>query len=461
MMKFLACLITSSLLLVLTGCGTAQTSQTSYTSPVSIIKQLQSTTDNSNIISNAEQNQTQDSSVKFDPKNVNTSVFKDLGDLAFVWQGLLYVFDGKTGEIKQLTSSGNAQHPSWSHDGEWIAYFSTNSSTSSNGQIWIVSRDGQTTRQVNGQSFSWSPTSDVLATSGTDGLWLLPVDGEPQLEVKGPVSKPYWSPDGKYIAYSTILPYDKNKPESRSDALYILNLSTGQTVKKTTEPSAGIQVAAWWPNGEGLLYWVDPMHSCSLAADGLPLWNFRLGDAEPALLSTGLAHPGWQVFSPQGQLLMVSGEGREVWTGKSLTIIDPGSGKAKKLPNPNGLVALDPSFSPDGSKIAFVAAQDLGAVLGFSDPDKLMNWIATRTLWIENDDGSDAHIIKTAGIGIYQPLWSKDGTHILYVQNNSLWLIRANGDNPEKILGPFPDWGKDQFGFYGYIWHDDLSWFQP
>ena len=98
---------------------------------------------------------------------------------------------------------------------------------------------------------------------------------------------------------------------------------------------------------------------------------------------------------------------------------------------------------------------------GFSDSNKLLDWVATRTLWIENADGSSAHQLKAAGTGIYQPEWSNDGTQTMYVRDNSLWMIGANDDNPQKIIELFPDWGKDPFGYYGYIWHYDFAWFQP
>lgn len=61
---------------------------------------------------------------------------------------------------------------------------------------------------------------------------------------------------------------------------------------------------------------------------------------------------------------MVAGGGREVWTGKDLIITDPGAGSTKELPNPDGCVALDPSFSPDGNRIAFVAAKTWARMLG-------------------------------------------------------------------------------------------------
>ena len=275
--------------------------------------------------------------------------------------------------------------------------------------------------------------------------------------VSGSISSAYWSPDGKSIAY--------NAGGNVDDDLYTVNVNSGQTVKHITIPNAGIKVAAWWPNGKGVLYWSDSLHSASLAADGLGLWSLRFDEGEPKLLSTGLAYPEWLSFSPKGLLLMVTGSGRIVWAEKTMAIVTLESERTKVLPSPltspDGCVAIDPSFSPDGNSISFVAAKSLGNnVWGFSKPGELADWVATRTLWIENADGSEAHPLKSAGPGVYQPTWSKDGTHILYVQNNSLWMIGANGEDQEKILGPFPDW-KDQFGFYGYVRHYDFSWFQP
>jgi len=95
-----------------------------------------------------------------------------------------------------------------------------------------------------------------------------------------------------------------------------------------------------------------------------------------------------------------------------------------------------------------------------SEPGRLAAWIATRTLWLENSDGSGARPLPAAGGGIYQPVWSQDGSGILYVRDNSLWLIEKDGSNPQKILGPFPTWKKDPFGYYGYSWHEDFAWSQ-
>ncbi len=405
--------------------------------------------------------------------NLNTVAFKNQGDLAFVWEGLLYVLDGKTGEVRQLTYSGKAQHPAWSHDGEWLAFISSNSPSGNSGQLWLVRRDGEQAHQVRGvpelsyvQDISWSPMANILAVSSQEGLWLVPVDGKPQqVQNARNFTDASWSPDGKFLTFSgnNLPANDPKQSQDRRDALHTINVDNGQIVRHIiAPPDTGIKKAGWWSNGKGLVYWLDPSYSASIAADGLGLWSLRLGDSQPKLLSTGLVHRNWLSLLSSGQLLMVTGGGRIVWADKSLTISNLETGTTKVLPNPKGNVAIDPSLSPDGKKIAFVAAKNLGnSVWGFSKPEELENWIATRTLWIENVDGSGAHPLKDAGTGVYQPVWSKDGNRIMYVRDNSLWIIGANRENPVKILGPFSDWEKDRFGFYGYIWHDDFAWFQP
>ena len=90
--------------------------------------------------------------------------------------------------------------------------------------------------------------------------------------------------------------------------------------------------------------------------------------------------------------------------------------------------------------------------------------MASRTLWIENADGTGAHPLTSAGQGICQPRWSKDGGHILYVKDSSLWLIGADGGDPVEICSPIAadDPTAGNFGYYGFIsYGNQMAWFQP
>lgn len=407
--------------------------------------------------------------------NLNGAAFRNRGDLAFTWQGILYALYGESGEVKQLTDSGQAFYPAWSADGQWLAFLFTDSPKLENGRLFLVSRDGRQAREIQGlpelpivpTNISWSPAESILTVRGQGEFWLVPAEGNPY-QVPGTEKfsgLSSWSPDGKSLAgYSEpALSQGEKISGERRVIFYSYNLDTDSlttTGQLKTSALTWTLLAGWWPDGKGVLYWPNPSYSASLAADGLQLQSLRLGESQPQALTSGLAYPRWLSFFPDGRLLTVAGNGRSVWSEKSLAVCDPETGNTRPLPNPEGSVSIDPALSPDGKRIAFVAAQNLGnEVLGFTDPGQLPDWIATRTLWLENSDGSGAHPLKAAGGGIYQPIWSKDGTAILYVRDNSLWLIETGGDNPQKILGPFPDWEKDLFGYYGYIWHDDFAWF--
>ncbi|NPV69606.1 MAG: biopolymer transporter Tol [Firmicutes bacterium] len=403
-----------------------------------------------------------------DGPEVNTAPLGDQDDLAFVWRGLLYVVEGETGKVRQLTDSGRAAHPAWSNDGQWLAFVRVTDPGEMTGQLWVVRRDGSQGRQIQGlpgpvgaRDFSWSPAENVLAVGVGNSVWVAAAEGEPRHLALAPgLVWCAWSPDGKSLAYNATLAYDD--PVNRSDALYTVDVKGGEPVKRVEASQAGVWVAAWWPDNSGLLYWSDPLHSASLAADGMTLMRLRLGSQEPRPTATTLGYREWLSFSPQGRLVVVAGGGREAWSGKRLAIVDPKAGPVRELKNARGCVALDPSFSPDGRRIAYVTAQDLSDGAGsINGPEQLAAWVATRTLWVADADGSGARPLTEAGSGIYRPVWSRDGTRVFYMRDNALWTITLEGGRPEKVLGPFPE-EKNLFGYYGFAtFNAEMAWFWP
>ncbi|MTV48375.1 biopolymer transporter Tol [Heliobacillus mobilis] len=398
---------------------------------------------------------------------VNAIDFKGQGKLAFISKGLLYVLDGNTKEVKQLTEFGSALKPVWSHDGEWLAFKLVTDKNSKTGPLWLIRKDGTQAHQVQGlpgavmTQFSWSPTSNTLTVSSEDGLWLVSTEGTPVQLVKTPNPFPSfcWSPDGKSLAYNISLPNEKT--DTRDDHLFTVEIDAGKPVKRLQTPDTGIKLAEWQPDGKGLIFWQIPLHSASITADGVSLYCLQLDNSQPKLLTTGLTYKEWHSFSPEGQLLTVEGVDRVVWANKSLTVVNPNSGQQQHIANPNGYVAIDPHFSPDGKNIAYVAARNLGSdVWGFGKKDALKDWINSRTLYIASADGSNARALPVAGQGIYQPTWSKDGRHILFVKNKALWIVNIEGLKVEKILDLDSD-QEEEFGFYGFISYEDyFSWYK-
>jgi Tol biopolymer transport system component len=81
-----------------------------------------------------------------------------------------------------------------------------------------------------------------------------------------------------------------------------------------------------------------------------------------------------------------------------------------------------PTWSPDGSKIAFDS-------LGGEDSD--------LQIYVMNADGSDQTNVSNSGADDFGPVWSPDGTKIAFVSrrdgNNEIYTMNANGTNPTRL----------------------------
>jgi TolB protein len=120
-----------------------------------------------------------------------------------------------SGPPRRLTDQeGNASHPAYSPDGEWVAYYLIRGEER---DIWTVPAIGGvpvqvTTHPAQDLHPAWSPCGDMLAfmsdRSGSADLWVVPVEdgrpaGEPRRLTDGSVAavSPSWSPDGSEVAF--------------------------------------------------------------------------------------------------------------------------------------------------------------------------------------------------------------------------------------------------------------------
>lgn len=95
----------------------------------------------------------------------------------------------------------------------------------------------------------------------------------------------------------------------------------------------------------------------------------------------------------------------------------------------------DPTWSPDGTRIAYVAPPSDGG----SSPD----------IWVANADGTDPVDITNSPESEYSPSWSVTDDWIAFGADNDIWAIHADGtgrhnitDTPEQ-REESPDWSPD------------------
>jgi Tol biopolymer transport system component/DNA-binding winged helix-turn-helix (wHTH) protein len=325
------------------------------------------------------------------------------------------------GAERQITADGGSNvEPAWSPNGQEIAYASQ-----ARGGIAVVPATGGITRYLTdtGSQPAWSPDGRSLVyTVGMTGrmsLWRVGLDGTPPRPVTHSGTPPgdhryaKWLADGRHIVFSAFFP-TKGQP-------WVADTMTGQLER--------LQIAAdsvLFPSVSAdrrFLYYSTPGRSgAAVPRDPLGVWRARVdshwrADRPELLIPSG----------GQTQLdLAVSADGSRIaisqvrWESALWSLPLNRAGLADGDPKPivrDGSVAIsDPSFSPDGSRIAYASMRQGG------------DW----TVFVAGSDGSGAYPITTSGHTIswfgndsIGYIGSRDG-------QNSYWIAPLHG--PPKLL---------------------------
>ncbi len=385
---------------------------------------------------------------------INVGAFKGQGSLAFISNARLYILDGQAGVVRTVGAAGETLG-AWSPSGHWLLFRRGQ-------QPWLVAADGSAAHAlpIRGGA-GWSPASDILALVGPDGLWLIPAIGSSRRLVSPPVGSFAWSHDGRALAYTVSRPGATDSVftvDIESGLAQEVRLDLGRTRIYNNSINNGITAIGWWADGQGLLIQRDPDHSASLAADGLPLESVPLHGGIVQTLA-GLAPGSRLAQSQDGRLLITQGLGRVAWENKKVAVCDARTGECHDFQQPTGKVSLEPAWSTDNARVAFVRADGGSSIPGFG-PEAIATWNRTRSLWVSDAGGSQAREIQAAGKGVFGPMWSRDNRHILFMRDYTIWLLDLDGAKAVRIAdGLFG--GKLPSSSYGQAnWLGQLSWFR-
>ena len=129
----------------------------------------------------------------------------------------LYTMPAHGGEATRLTSGATADDPAWSSDGRWIA-------VERNHRIEAVSPDGsERSVLVSNASYpAWSPTNDLAFVRDHD-LHIRETDGAGQIVLRD-ADQPHWSADGRTIVFARR-------------GIWELDVESGRLTQRTQDPS--------------------------------------------------------------------------------------------------------------------------------------------------------------------------------------------------------------------------------
>lgn len=144
------------------------------------------------------------------------------------------------------------------------------------------------------------------------------------------------------------------------------------------------------------------------------------------------AHPSW---SPEGTKIAFLFKETLTSNNPRIYIMDSDGSNKKHI----GSWSTNPIWSPDGKTIATEASF---YVWKHGKRD--------RGIYIRNSDGSLIndwqYALKLSEWG-YEPAWSPDGKKIVYIANQNIWVMNSDGTEKKKLLEDFvcedPAWSPD------------------
>jgi eukaryotic-like serine/threonine-protein kinase len=281
--------------------------------------------------------------------------------------------------------------------------------------LWALPLPSGSPRRLGGimaSSTSWSPDGKHLVYTKDSGVYLASPDGTDSrllVSVKGLPEFVRYSPDGSRIRFTI---FDANSLSSSlwevgSDGNHLHRLLPGW------RDPPGECCGQWTSDGRYYFFLTgtDTTRDVYALADGTGM--LRRVPAAPVQLTAGPLQFNFLAPSSDNKLFVQA-------TQRRGQLVRYDAESKQFLPYMSGISATDLAFSPDGQWVAYITVPD-------------------GVLWRSRVDGTDRLQLTRASAQALLPIWSPDGTHILFQRFSfgegwKAQTISSAGGAPEDLL---------------------------
>jgi dipeptidyl aminopeptidase/acylaminoacyl peptidase len=339
-----------------------------------------------------------------------------------------YAQSGRPLKADDVYNVRDVRDPQRSPDGKWVAYTvstAVKETDKNNTDVWMV---------------SWDGTQDIQLTSTPDGE-----------------SSARWSPDGKYLSFVS------SRQGAKGGQVWLLNRAGGEAVK-LTDVKGGVSDHVWSPDSKRLVLVIedpDPSEKDAddtkdekktpkpividryhFKADGsgflrgerTHLHLFDIATKKLEALTSGKfdeQSPSWSPDGTQIAFIQRHGEGDvDRMPNRDVFVIDAKAGaQPRRLTTTTAEEGGRPVWSPDGKSIAYL----LGDEVKYSAYDQM------KLAVIPASGGQPRILATTLDRPVSSVNWSKDGSslYFLVVDDRAQYLAKvpAAGGAVEKVIG--------------------------
>jgi Tol biopolymer transport system component len=244
---------------------------------------------------------------------------------------------------------------------------------------------------------------------------------------------PAWSPDGRRIAFSGMNHCVFGTPGTCFNEIFVMNADGSGITKLTDQPGAGSVLPTWSPDGRRIAF---QRYTFGSPGSGITAVDIYAMNADGSNVVRLTDDPGFALgpsWSPDGSRIAFS-SGRD--GDEELYVMNADGSNPRRLTfNPGS--DQQASWSPDGARIAFASDRD-------GDPDV---------------DGRDIYVMNAAdGLGLVRltddpaydagPAWSPDGARIAFTSGrdgSGLFVMNADGSAVLLLRAGFaghPSWSR-------------------